>query len=135
MRDSITVETPGRGLHEVTRAIRECVRRSGVDDGICTVFLRHTSASLIIQENADPSACRDLEGFFDRVAPDGDPRYTHVDEGPDDMSAHIRAALTRSSEAFIVERGDLVLGTWQGVFLFEHRKAPQRRILEVLVMD
>jgi len=135
MRGTVTVQTPGRGLHDVTAEIREEVRRSGVHQGLCHVFVRHTSASLIIQENADPSARRDLEAWFDRVAPDGDPRYTHTAEGPDDMPAHIRAAITRTSETFIVAEGDLVIGTWQGLYLFEHRHAPHRRQLEMMILE
>ena len=102
MRATITCETPGRGLHDVTDQVRQVVRGSGVQSGLCHVFVRHTSASLVIQENADPSARRDLEAFFDRLVPDDDARYTHTDEGPDDMPSHIRAALTRSSETLIV---------------------------------
>lgn len=135
MRTSIDVRTGGRGLHEVTEDVRAAVRSSGVTDGLCHVFLRHTSASLVVQENADPSARRDLERFFDRIAPDGDPAYEHDAEGPDDMPAHIRAAITRTSETFIVEAGDLVLGTWQGIFLFEHRRAPHRRVLELMTLS
>jgi secondary thiamine-phosphate synthase enzyme len=118
---------------EVTPRLQQAVRSSGVDEGVCHVFVRHTSASLVVQENADPSARRDLERFFDRVAPDGDPRYEHDAEGPDDMAAHIRSALTRTSETFLVEDGALVLGTWQGVYLFEHRRAPHERTLELLI--
>jgi secondary thiamine-phosphate synthase enzyme len=118
---------------EVTPRLRQVVAESGIDEGLCHVFVRHTSASLVVQENADPSARRDLERFFDRVAPDGDPRYEHDAEGPDDMAAHIRAALTRTSETFIVADGALVLGTWQGVYLFEHRHAPHERTLELLI--
>lgn len=135
MRLSLSIETPGRGLHEVTREVREAVRRSDVDEGLCLVFLRHTSASLVVTENADPSARRDLERFFDRIAPDGDPSYEHDAEGPDDMPSHIRAALTRTSETFVVEGGDLVLGTWQGLFVFEHRHAPHRRTLDLMVVS
>ncbi len=135
MRDSIPVATSGRGLHEITQLVRDMVRRSGIEHGLCTVFLRHTSASLVIQENADPSASRDLEAFFDRLAPDGDPAHTHTAEGPDDMPSHIRSALTRTSETIVIENGDLLLGTWQGLFLFEHRHAPHRRMLEVKLLE
>lgn len=133
MRDTVTVETRGRGLHDVTARVRDVVRASGVQEGLCVVYISHTSASLLVQENYDPAACRDLERFFDRVAPDGDPVYEHVDEGPDDMPSHIRAALTRTSETFIVENGDLVLGRWQGIFLFEHRQASHQRRLELRI--
>ncbi|MFG0318583.1 MAG: secondary thiamine-phosphate synthase enzyme YjbQ [Planctomycetota bacterium JB042] len=135
MRSSIAVRTRGRGLHEVTSEVRAAVRDTGVEEGICVVFLRHTSASLVVAENADPSARRDLERFFDRIAPDGDPSYEHDAEGPDDMPAHIRAALTRTSESFVVAGADLVLGTWQGIFLFEHRHAPHRRTLDLMVVS
>ncbi|MAG56759.1 MAG: hypothetical protein CMJ83_10750 [Planctomycetes bacterium] len=134
MRDQIRVETPGRGLHEVTHLVRDAVRESGIRDGLCHVYLGHTSASLVIQENADPSARRDLEAWFDRVAPDGDPRHTHTAEGPDDMPSHIRAAITRTSETFIVADGELLTGTWQGLFLFEHRHAPHTRRLDVMIL-
>ncbi len=135
LRESIEFSTPGRGLHEITHLVRDSVRRSGIREGLCTVFLRHTSASLVIQENADPSASRDLEAFFDRLAPDGDGVYTHTAEGPDDMPAHIRSAVTRSSESFVIDDGDLVIGTWQGLFLFEHRHAPHRRVVEVKLLE
>lgn len=120
---------------EVTAQIGRAVAESGIREGLCVVFLRHTSASLVIQENADPSAQRDLEAFFDRIAPDGDPRYEHDAEGPDDMPAHIRAAITRSSETLIVSDGQLELGTWQGIFLFEHRLRPHERTLEVKIIE
>ncbi len=134
MRRTIRVSTPGRGMHDVTDSIRAAVRESGVREGLCHVYLTHTSASLVVQENHDPSARRDLERFFDRIAPDGDPRYEHDAEGPDDMPAHIRAAITRTSETFIVDRGELLLGRWQGVFLFEHRHRGHSRQLEVMVL-
>ena len=134
MRTSIRVTTSGRGLHEVTDVVRKAVRESGVREGLCTVYLRHTSASLIIQENADPSVCKDLEFFLLKLVPDGHPHYTHVAEGPDDMPAHIRSALTRTSETFIIEEGDILLGTWQGLFLFEHRHASHRRQLEIKIL-
>lgn len=135
MRTQLEVHTRGRGLHEVTEAVRDAVRASGIRDGLCCVYLRHTSASLVIQENADPSASRDLENWFDSVAPDGHPSYTHTAEGPDDMPSHIRAAITRTSESFIVADGDLLRGTWQGLFLFEHRHAPHRRRLDLMILE
>lgn len=134
MRRTITIQTPGRGMIEVTGKVREVVRASGISEGLCHVFIPHTSASLVIQENADRSARRDLEAFFERIAPDGDPAYEHRSEGPDDMPSHVRSALTRTSETIIVAANDLLLGTWQGIFLFEHRRAPHRRILEIMVM-
>jgi secondary thiamine-phosphate synthase enzyme len=135
MRTRLTIQTHRRGLHDITDEVRRAVAESGVRDGVCHLFLRHTSASLLIQENADPSARHDLEAWFDRIAPDGDPRYTHTAEGPDDMAAHIRAALTRSSETIPLADGALLLGTWQGVFLFEHRHAPHQRQVEVVVVS
>ena len=133
MRTALEIRTPGRGLLEITSELRSLVRGSGISEGACLVFVRHTSASLVVQENADPSASRDLEAFFDRLVPDGDPAFEHSAEGPDDMPAHIRAALTHTSETFIVSGGELLLGTWQGIFLFEHRQRPHRRILDVLL--
>ena len=134
MRRQVQVATRGRGLVEVTQQVRQCVTNSGVDEGICLCFLRHTSASLVIQENADPSAARDLERWFNKIAPDGDPDHTHTAEGPDDMPSHIRAAITRTSEAFLIAGGQLVIGTWQGLFLFEHRHAPHHRTLEIKIV-
>ncbi|MFQ5655000.1 MAG: secondary thiamine-phosphate synthase enzyme YjbQ [Planctomycetota bacterium] len=131
--ETLTLETPGRGLHEITREIARHVAASGVAEGACHIFVRHTSASLVISENADPSARTDLEEFFERVAPEGDPRYTHTAEGPDDMPSHIRAALTHTSEMIPVSGGRLALGTWQGIFLFEHRRRPHRRAIEVRI--
>lgn len=132
--ETLRLETPGQGLHEVTREVAAVVERSEVLTGLCTVFLRHTSASLVIQENADPSARTDLERFLERLAPEGDPQYTHTAEGPDDMPSHLRAALTRTSESIPVLDGRLALGTWQGLFLWEHRRQPHRRTLIVHVM-
>ena len=133
--DVLQLNVRGRGLHEITREVCAAVEARGVDEGLATLFLQHTSASLVIQENADPSARRDLEAFFDRLAPDGDAVYTHTAEGPDDMPAHIRAAVTRSSESFVIDSGDLVIGTWQGLFLFEHRHAPHRRVVEIKLLE
>jgi secondary thiamine-phosphate synthase enzyme len=117
------------GLHEFTAEVDEVVRESGVHRGLCHVFIRHTSASLVIQENADPSARRDLEAAIARLAPEA-PDYTHTAEGPDDMPSHIRAALTSTSETIPVAEGRLGLGTWQGIYLFEHRRRPgTRRVL------
>jgi len=117
------------GLHEITAAVQRALDGTGVHDGLCTIFLQHTSASLLIQENADPSARRDLEAFFERLVPENDRRYTHTSEGPDDMPAHIKAALTATSLAVPVAEGRLALGTWQGIFLFEHRTRRHRRQL------
>lgn len=123
----------GRGFLDVTSAVRAVVQGAGVHTGLCHVFLQHTSASLLIQENADPDVLRDLEDWFCRAAPDGDPRYRHSDEGPDDMSGHIRTALTATSLTLPVMSSDLGLGTWQALYLFEHRTAPHQRRLVVTV--
>jgi secondary thiamine-phosphate synthase enzyme len=123
----LTIATRGQGLHEFTDAVVAAVREAGIEEGLCTLFVRHTSASLLIQENADPSARRDLERWLDRLVPEGDALYTHRTEGPDDMPAHIKSALTATSLAIPVSRGGLVLGTWQGIFLWEHRAQGGRR--------
>jgi secondary thiamine-phosphate synthase enzyme len=120
-----------RGLNDVTDAVRQRLRASGLREGLCTVFIRHTSASLVIQENADPAARHDLEAFLDRLVPDGDPLFTHVAEGDDDMPAHVKAALTRTAEQIPFRGGDLLLGTWQGLYVWEHRKGRHRRELAV----
>lgn len=112
----------GQGLHEITDEVARVVRAAEVDEGLCTVFIRHTSASLTIQENADPAVCRDLESWLNRLVPENDSLYTHTAEGPDDMPAHIKAALTAASLSLPVIDGRLALGTWQGVFLWEHRR-------------
>lgn len=124
---TLEIRTPGRGLVEITRELRSFVRDSGIRDGMLTVFCRHTSASLLIQENADPDARHDLDAFFTRLSPDGQPGWRHNNEGADDMSAHIRSALTQTSVGIPLVGADLVLGTWQGVFLWEHRTRSHRR--------
>ena len=129
MVEHLSVTTPGRGLHEITARVESAVGRSGVAEGLCTIFVRHTSASLVIQENADPSAKHDLERWMERTVPDGDPFYTHDTEGPDDMPAHIRAALTATSVAVPIADGRLALGTWQGIYLWEHRRRGSAREL------
>lgn len=116
-----------RGLTEITTAVRAAVRAAGLREGLCTVFLRHTSASLVIQENADPSVRHDLEAFLSRLVPDGDPLFTHLDEGDDDMPAHAKAALLKTSEQVPVVDGELALGTWQGIYVWEHRGGSHRR--------
>jgi secondary thiamine-phosphate synthase enzyme len=116
-------------LYEITAAVQSTLRDSGVDEGLCTLFVQHTSASLVIQENADPSAKRDLERWIARLVPEGDPFYTHDAEGPDDMPAHIRAALTASSLSIPIVNEKLALGTWQGIYLWEHRRRGSRRDL------
>ncbi len=122
MIERFSVTTPGPGLHEITAQVRAAVRNAALAEGLCTVFVRHTSASLVIQENADPSAKRDLERWIERLVPEGDPFYTHDTEGPDDMPAHIRAALTQTSLSIPVVNEKLALGAWQGIYLWEHRR-------------
>ena len=123
-----------RGLTEVTEEVGQAVSAAGVREGLCTVFIRHTSASLVIQENADPAVRRDLEQFLSRLVPDGDPLYEHVAEGPDDMPSHVKSVLTRTSESIPVRDGRLALGTWQGVYVWEHRTARHTRELLVHVV-
>ncbi len=118
----IEVRTRGKGLHEITSAVQDLVASGGVTEGLCTVMIQHTSASLTIQENADPSARRDLEAWMERQVPEHDPLYTHTAEGPDDMPSHIRAALTATTLSIPVERGRLTLGSWQGIYVWEHRR-------------
>jgi secondary thiamine-phosphate synthase enzyme len=125
---SITVTTAGRGLTDVTDRVEAFVANRAILTGLLTIFCRHTSASLVIQENADPDVLRDLETFFRRIAPEGD-HYLHDDEGPDDMPAHIRAALTQTSLSIPVANGRPVLGTWQAIYLYEHRAVAHRREL------
>ena len=133
-QESFVVATPGRGLHDLTKQLRSIVRRAGITTGLCSVFLRHTSAGLVIQENADPSVRRDLERWLARLAPDGDPNYEHDAEGPDDMAAHARSVLTRTSETIPVVGGELALGTWQALYLAEHRLRGHSREIVVHVV-
>jgi len=125
----LSVETRGQGLYDITSKVQTLVTDSSVRDGLCTVFVRHTSASLVIQENADPSAKHDLERWLARFVPEGDPFYTHDTEGPDDMPAHIRAALTATSLSIPVVNEKLALGTWQAIYLWEHRRRGSAREL------
>jgi secondary thiamine-phosphate synthase enzyme len=126
----LAIRIPGQGLHEVTDQVRDVVRESGVREGLCTVFIQHTSASLTIQENADPSARHDLESWLNRLVPERDSLYTHTTEGPDDMPSHIKAALTATSLSIPIQDGELRLGTWQGIYVWEHRRnASTRRLL------
>lgn len=127
----LSVDTPGQGLHEITRPVAALVGAAGIEEGLCTIFLRHTSASLVIQENADPTAKSDLERWLKRLVPEGDPFYEHDAEGPDDMPSHIKAALTATSLSIPIQRRTLVLGTWQGIYLWEHRRRGSRRELVV----
>ena len=129
----LTIDTPGQGLHEFTRAVVGWVAACGMTTGLLTLFVRHTSASLLIQENAAPAARRDLERYFARVAPQGG-GYEHDDEGPDDMPAHLRSALTATSLSIPVAGGRPVLGTWQGIYLFEHRRAAHLRRIALHVI-
>jgi secondary thiamine-phosphate synthase enzyme len=122
----LNVRAPARGLNEITREVTDWIRNSGTSTGLLTLFCRHTSASLLVQENAAPAARRDLERYFERIAPEGG-SYEHDDEGPDDMPAHLRSALTHTSLTIPVEDGRMVLGTWQGIYLFEHRRKPSER--------
>jgi secondary thiamine-phosphate synthase enzyme len=131
---TLEITTPGRGFHEISPDLRQAVAQSGVATGLCHVFLRHTSASLLITENADPDVRRDLEEFVGRLVPDGDPAFAHTMEGPDDMPAHIRSVLTASELTLPVREGRLALGTWQGVYLWEHRFRAHRRRLDVTVI-
>lgn len=126
----IEVATRGKGLYEVTAQLVEAVRDSRIELGLVTAYIAHTSASLVIQENADPEVLRDLDRFFTRLVPDGDPLFRHVDEGPDDMPAHVRSALTQTSLSIPIQGRRPRLGTWQGLFVFEHRNHPHtRRVL------
>ncbi len=132
--ETFTVRTHGKGTTEITREVAGIASRSGVRNGTVTVFVRHTSASLVIMENADPSARRDLEMFFEKLVPESTPWFSHTQEGPDDMPSHIRMALTRTSEIIPIMAGRMTLGTWQGIFLFEHRRDPHQREIAVSVV-
>ena len=132
--ESFVLRTDGRGTYEITEQVDQVVRSSGANRGLCTVFLHHTSASLILGENADPSVQTDLERYFARLVPDGDPLFRHTAEGPDDMPAHVRSILTQNSISIPVDRSRCDLGTWQGLFLFEHRTHPHRRRVTVSVV-
>ncbi len=134
MVEFLNIQTRGQGLIEITPEVEAVVHGLDIADGLCTVFIQHTSASLIIQENADPSAKRDLEAWLNRLVKENDPLYTHTAEGPDDMPAHIKAALTQTSIGIPIANGRLVLGTWQGIYIWEHRKAMHRRKVCVSVI-
>jgi secondary thiamine-phosphate synthase enzyme len=129
----LSIRTPGQGLHLVTAEIEAVVREAGLDEGLCTIMVQHTSASLTIQENADPSARHDLERWLNRLVEEDDPLYTHTSEGPDDMPSHIRSALTATTLGIPVAEGRLALGTWQGIYLWEHRRRGRVRHLVVHV--
>ena len=127
------VSTNGKGTYEITDQVAAEIKRSGIETGTVTVFVRHTSCSLILMENADPSARRDLEKFFEQLVPEDTSWFEHTAEGRDDSTSHIRSVLTRSSEVIPIAEGELQLGTWQGIFLFEHRRAPHRRQVVVTI--
>jgi len=129
----IQIETDGRGTYDLTGQVATAVQQSGIATGLCHIFLRHTSASLMLCENADPAVMRDLEAFMTRLTPDGDPIYTHTAEGPDDMSAHVRSVLTHSDLNVPIREGKCDLGTWQGIYLWEHRIAGHRRSITLTI--
>ncbi|MCF6282815.1 MAG: secondary thiamine-phosphate synthase enzyme YjbQ [Candidatus Polarisedimenticolaceae bacterium] len=133
-QDSFQVSTPHRGTYEITDKIEQIIHQSGIRMGVCQVFTHHTSASLILCENADPSVRSDLESFLHRLVPDSDPIYDHIQEGADDMPAHIRSILTNMDLSFPVTQGRSGLGTWQGVYLYEHRTQPHRRRVTVTII-
>lgn len=132
-REELRVETKGRGTYDLSNDVQSVVSSSGIDTGMCHVFICHTSASLMLCENADPAVMRDLETFMSRQVPDGDPMFTHRSEGPDDMPAHVRSILTQSDLNLPVVNGRCALGTWQGIYLWEHRLAPHSRRVIVTV--
>jgi len=132
--ENFSLRTRGKGTYEITEEISSLVRKSGIRTGLATVFLQHTSASLVIYENADPTARADLHRFFEDLVPEDNPNLIHTLEGPDDSTSHLRMALTRTSESIPIAQGKLQLGTWQGIFLFEHRTAPHHRTVVVSVM-
>jgi len=133
-QQQLEVRTDGKGLYEITDDVRTKIDQSGLSNGIVTVFVRHTSCSVTLMENADPTARRDLEEFFNRIVPEDADYFTHGSEGSDDMPSHIRMALTRTSETIPIVDGKMQLGTWQGIFLFEHRRAPHRRKIWITVI-
>ncbi|WP_138378770.1 secondary thiamine-phosphate synthase enzyme YjbQ [Luteithermobacter gelatinilyticus] len=134
MTHILSVDSGGTGLYDITREVKRWVCDQGVRDGLLTLFVRHTSASLVIQENADPDVMRDLEDFFRKLVPEDNRLYRHVAEGPDDMPAHIKSALTQTQLSIPLMGGELMLGTWQGVYLFEHRARPHRRSIALHLM-
>jgi secondary thiamine-phosphate synthase enzyme len=134
VQQSLEIATRGRGLYDVTAEINAVIAAAGTQGGLCSVFIQHTSASLVVQENADPSVLRDLENWIEKLAPEDPRAYEHNDEGPDDMPAHLRSAITRASESIPIRGGKLALGTWQAVYVWEHRRAPHRRTILVTVL-
>jgi secondary thiamine-phosphate synthase enzyme len=133
-RHSLNIQTQGRATINLSREIEQLVEQSGIETGLCHIFIAHTSASLIITENADSNVHRDLENFISRLVLDGDPSYLHDQEGPDDMSAHIRSILTQSEISIPISKGRLATGTWQGIYLWEHRTSPHRRTVIVTLL-
>ncbi len=133
-RETLAIATSGRGTFDITREVTQIVRASKIKDGLATVWIHHTSASLIVCENADPSVRRDLETFAAKLVRDGDPMFTHDAEGDDDMPSHVRTVLTQTSIGIPIADGKLVLGTWQGLFVWEHRTAPHKRQITVTVL-
>ena len=131
---TLTIRTPGKGTHDITEVVAREVQRSGIARGVVTIFCQHTSCSLVIMENADPSARSDLEAWFERLVPENDPHFEHTMEGPDDMPSHIKMALTRTSESVPIADGRMLLGTWQGIYLWEHRRAAHSRDIIVTVV-
>jgi secondary thiamine-phosphate synthase enzyme len=132
--EQLDIRTSGKGLYEITNEVQAKIDRSGVRNGTVTVFVQHTSCSMTLMENADPTARRDLEEFFDRLVPEDADHFTHGSEGSDDMPSHIRMVLTRTSETVPIVDGKMQLGTWQGIFLFEHRRAPHRRKISIAMI-
>ena len=132
--ESFDVQTRGKGTYEITDQVESLLRASGIRTGLATVFVRHTSASLVIYENADPTARADLHRFFEDLVPEDHPGLIHTTEGPDDSTSHLKMALTRTSESVPIADGRLTLGTWQGIYLFEHRDAPHRRTVTVSLL-
>jgi secondary thiamine-phosphate synthase enzyme len=133
IQNTLKVNTSERGIYDIGNHVKSLIKESGIKEGICNLFIQHTSASLILCENADPAVKKDLETFMATVVPDGDPMFTHVAEGPDDMPAHVRSILTQSDLNVPITDGLLALGTWQGIFLWEHRHAPQQRRIIVTI--
>ena len=133
-REELNIRTSGKGTYEITDSVQDALTASELRNGLITVFVQHTSCSLIIMENAAPAARRDLEKFFDRLVPEGSDYFEHDDEGPDDMPSHIRMVLTRTSETVPVVDGKMQIGTWQGIFLFEHRRDPHHRRISLTMM-
>lgn len=134
-QSKIETTNPGRGTYDITHDLNTCVMKAGVDSGLAHMFIHHTSASLIICENADPAVRTDLEAYMSRAVPDGDPLYRHTQEGPDDMPAHVRSILTQTSLTVPIHRGRLDLGTWQGIYLWEHRHGPHTRTITVTLQS